>query len=172
MNEFIKAVVFPFIVAVVTYLLFKRLDEWSNRRKYSRLGVAVIESLLEEVTNGVRILESFHKTREATSQLLPRRSWSGMNTISDEVLLRIIEVSKNIKPKGFHPREIRIHCKNYFEHMTFSWDYVSYTKADWQKVANGFIDEGKYVEAAQNVKFMLVQTKELLERNSNKWFPN
>lgn len=61
----------------------------------SRLGIAVIDSLLEEVRNGVEILTAISNNEAFTKRMLPRKSWYGMPTISDEILLRIIEVSKN-----------------------------------------------------------------------------
>ena len=44
-----------------------------------------------------------------------------MTTISDDILLRILEVSPGVSPNGFPLNEIRIHCKNYFDHMTVTW---------------------------------------------------
>ena len=45
-----------------------------------------------------------------------------MTTILDDVLLRIIETSANRQFEGFPPRQCRIHCKNYFEHMCKNYE--------------------------------------------------
>lgn len=111
----------PFAVAAIVYWLSSKRDEYNKRKNHSRLGVAIIESLMEEVENGYRILLQA-KSNGTVQKLLPRRSWYGMETINDDVLLRIIAVSKDIKPRCFPPRAIRIHCKNYFEHMTANFD--------------------------------------------------
>ena len=50
--------VFPFFVAIACYVLFDRLGEWKQRRRTSKLGVAIIESLVEEVRNGLDILNN------------------------------------------------------------------------------------------------------------------
>jgi len=155
----------PFAVAVVSYWLFAKNDEYKKRKNYSRLGVAIIDALIEEVQNGLKLLENAKNTGTVSADKLPRKSWSGMSTIPDDVLLRILEVSKKIKPIGFHPSEIRIHCKNYFEHMTTNWDGVISGKLS----ALHYLST--YPEAAKGVLAMLEQTKELLHENSTKLFP-
>ncbi len=47
--------ILPFFVAVITYFLFKKYDDNVKRRQYSTLGVAIIESLLEEVNTGIHV---------------------------------------------------------------------------------------------------------------------
>jgi len=88
----------PIAVAAVTYWLVKKHDENVKRRQYSTLGVAIMESLLEEVNNGISIMNN----RQLAP--LPVRSWDGVRTVSDDVLLRIIAVSKNVRPVRFPPR--------------------------------------------------------------------
>ena len=87
----------PFAVAVIIYWLASKRDECIKRKSYSRLGVAVIESVMEEVENGYKILLQA-KSAGKVQASLPRRSWLDMETINDDVLLRIIEVSKCVKP--------------------------------------------------------------------------
>ena len=93
--DFLTGVVFPLLVAVIAYYFISKRDEYKNRKRMSRLGIAVIDSLLEEVRNGVEILTAISNNEAFTKRMLPRKSWYGMPTISDEILLRIIEVSKN-----------------------------------------------------------------------------
>jgi len=155
----------PFLVALGTYWLISKKDEDEKKRNYSRLGVAIIEALLEEVENGIKTLDGAKQSGKVSANTLPRKSWSGMSTIPDEVLLRILEVSKNVTPKSFQPKEIRIHCKNYFDHMTPTWDDVILKKLKPSQCLD------TYIEATNGVLAMLKQTKELLSENSNKWFP-
>jgi len=164
MQAFIEKFVIPVVVAAITYWLFKKNDEYIKRRQYSTLGVAIMESLLEEVNNGINLMSK--------QQLMPPpvKSWDGVKTISDDVLLRIIAVSKNTRPVGFPQREIRIHCKNYLEHMSANWETAIQCaiQNDWSHV-QALV--GNYVQAATDVRAMLTQCKELLEENEKKLFP-
>ncbi|MHB8409765.1 MAG: hypothetical protein ACYDHY_17050 [Acidiferrobacterales bacterium] len=89
------------------------------------LGVIIIESLLEEVRGGLKIMQSTLQRIEMNGcsaalvpkPLVPCASWEGMNTIPDNVLLRIIATADKVEPRGFPPSQVRIHCKNYFVHM-------------------------------------------------------
>lgn len=159
----IEKFLIPIAVAVITYWLLKKSDEYIKRRQYSTLGIAIMESLLEEVNNGIDIMTSTQLIQ------LPVRSWDGVKTVSDDVLLRIIAVSKGIRPVTFPPREIRIHCKNYFEHMSANWSTaIQQAKKNNLSPLQAL---GNYVDAAKNVKAMLTQCKELLEENVKKAFP-
>lgn len=160
--------VVPIGVAVVTYWLIKKNDDNINRRQYSTLGVAIMESLLEEVNNGIDIM------RNRRLVPLPVRSWDGVKTVSDKVLLRIIAVSKGVSQSGFPPREIRIHCKNYFEHMSCNWsNAIQMTAAGGGNLPlDELFVQGQYMQAAEGVRDMLTLCKELLERNARrKFFP-
>ena len=159
---FVEKFILPIAIAVITYLLFKKHDEYIQRRQYSILGIAVMESLLEEVKNGIDIMNNLQ------SAALPVKSWDGTRTVSDDVLLRIIAVSEYIRPAAFPPREIRIHCKNYFEHMSTNWESAI---KQGQAAMQNLVNNGQYVRAAEGVKTMLLECKNLLEENSKKPFP-
>lgn len=161
----------PFVVALTTYLLFKRLDEWGNRRKQSKLGVAIIDVLMEEVKTGFLIMDQCERTQKIPDANLPKAGWSGVNTISDEVLLRIIETSENVVPASFPPKDIRIHCKNYFEHMTVTWNRLTLGDIFSINIANGLIHESNFKNSTDGVYKMLEQARGLLLVNSKKWFP-
>lgn len=154
---------FPFAVAAITYWLFNMNDEYKKRKQYSTLGVAIIEGLLEEVTYGIEIM------RKQLPTLLPVKSWYGLSTIPDDVLLRIIAVTKNENFNGLKPKDIRIHCKNYFDHMAPSWENA--IKTNNPVNIKTLLNQSKYVEAAEGVNTMLLQCKELLERNEKQWIP-
>lgn len=166
----IEGILFPFLVAAFGYIVITKLDDWKKRRSHSGLGAVIIESLIEEVRQGLSILTNANATTATSTNPLPRKSWNGMSTIPDDVLLRIIEVSKGVTPISFSPREIRTHCKNYFDHMTTNWDEVAGNRDNWKLLAQKYF-EGNYIQATQNVLDMLQQTGDLLESNSRKWFP-
>lgn len=166
-----EKVILPIIVALITYLVFRKLDEWKKRRSISKLGIAIIETLIEEVTTGIGIFNGILDPNNTYKRLLPRNSWDKMNTIPDEVLLRIIEVSKNVKPKSFPPSSIRTHCKNYFTHMAPTFNAIYDDSTDWKNRGVILIQEAEYLKAANSVLTMLKQTSELLARNSKRWFP-
>lgn len=74
--------VLPFAVAVIAYSLLKKWDEYIKRRQYSTLGVAIIESLIEEINTGIKIMKNQYQNP------LPVKSWSGLLSIPDDVLLQ------------------------------------------------------------------------------------
>jgi len=150
----------PFFVAVIAYWLFTKYDEWKSRKNYSLLGVAIMNCLLDEVNNGISIM------RNQQTNPLPTASWAGPLTIPDEVLLRIIAISGSQNPRSFEPQDVRIHAKNYFEHMAPNWE-EAVRAGNVQKL----LKQGKYVEAAESVKKMLEQCRKLLDKNSRRKLP-
>jgi len=179
-------ILLPILAAVLTYILVDRLGEWKRRKMYSRLGVVIIESLQEEVNNGIKLMTNALNAAQESSTtapltaLLPKKSWSGMSTIPDEVLLRIIETSAKRQFNGFPPRQCRIHCKNYFEHMCHNYEQTldqSLTLAqqgkDWRRPLHDLLADstGRYIQAARKVYRMLEHSKQLLEANAKAIFP-
>jgi hypothetical protein len=112
--------------------------------------------------------------------LLPTKSWSGMQTISDQVLLRIIAVSKNVVVRSFHPSTVRNVCKDYFDHMCANYNAIvnkitpgmgqQNLRAQFSRLLGG-APQGQYPAVTQQVIEMLEQTRELLDQNSKRWFP-
>jgi hypothetical protein len=173
LNDF----VIPFLVGVTSYILIAKLDDWKNRKKHSRLGVAIIGSLIEEVKTGITILNQFQATNELPLTFIPTKSWSGNATVNDDILLRIIKVDKDVKHKHFPPSEILIHCKNYFEMMATQWNnnIILLEKNTPPEIvigqAKGMLQHGNFLIAAQGVLAMLETTVKLLKANSQKTFP-
>ena len=183
---FLQNFLFPILVAVLVYIFVDRLGEWRKRRMYSRLGAVIIESLLEEVRTGIRLMRDTlaainePSALEPPAGLLPNRSWSGMSTIPDEALLRIVETSAGREFEGLPPREIRSHCKNYFTHMAENYMNIlsqardlSSKGQDWRyNLRNLLVGSGEpYLEAALSVERMLEDTHLLLEKNSRRRLP-
>lgn len=173
----------PIIVAFAAYVVADRHGEWRKRRMYSRLGVAIIESLQEEVQNGIKEMEQLLASARGPIHLFPRwnplptASWSGMATIPDEVLLRIIETSQGQTFDGFHPQQCRIHCKNYFVHMSGTYDQTRDQAAEGYRMSSFYNwrediinlladDRSGYLAAAQKVYDMLEDAKLLLVANA------
>ncbi|MHB1758501.1 MAG: hypothetical protein ACYCT9_13530 [Leptospirillum sp.] len=118
-----KNLVIPTVVAVLAYWVTTFLGESKNNKNYSKLGVAIMESLIEEVRSGLEILERLKKylqdpltDKVRFENLLPVKSWEGSQTVPNEVLLRILASSNGVTAP-FPPSEIKIHCKNYFSHI-------------------------------------------------------
>jgi hypothetical protein len=137
------------------------------------LGAAVCDSLIEELRNGVKMLSDTQKA-VAVGQLptgqLPRRSWNGMQTISDDILERLLCLTKGRANRGFPIQEIRIHLKNYFDHMIPNWDQAT-SSPQWQSAVQQFLGQCGYVKAAEGVLQMTEDARSLLESNSTRWFP-
>ena len=172
-QTFAENVVAPVLVAAIAYFLFGKIDELRKRRSYSKLGIAILNTLIEEVQNGRDSIRNILDPMISTiPNPLPRKSWNGINTIPDEVLLRILEVTKKKKDIGFPSNEIRIHTKNYFDHMTSNWDQVVSVATqghDFKKYARQNFP--KYDKAATGVLDMLKNIKQLLEENSKRLLP-
>ena len=152
--------ILPIAVAVITFYFFKKHDEYIKRRQYSTLGVAIMESLLEEITTGIKIMEG------RQTKPLPVKSWNDVSTIPDDVLLRIIAVSEGETPVSFRPQDIRIHCKNYFSFMAENW-LAAIQSGDTRNL----IEKGHYIQSAEGVKSMVIQCRDLLKKNSKRKFP-
>lgn len=173
LQAFTENVIFPILVAAVAYFLFGKIDVLRKRRSYSILGVAVLSTLIEEVQNGRNIIrDTLTVDNNVLPNALPRKSWVGINTISDEILLRILAVTKGKKDVGFPATEVRIHTKNYFDHMVVNWDQVveaAHHDPDYKTTVKSRYFT--YDEAATGVLNMLENIRSLLEENSKKWFP-
>jgi len=140
------------VISIIGYVYKRKRDEQKNKK----LGVMIISSLLEEVNTGLNIIKNKLNVQ------LPKKSWEGMKTIPDEVMLIITAVSKGIKPDGFPPEDIKIHCKNYFEHITQNWMHIQNNQKAIQDTQ----------ESTEKVIKMLEQTKSLLMENSKNTVQN
>lgn len=171
--DFITNFFFPAAVAIITYVLIKKLDEWHSRRIYSKLGVIIMETFIEEVETGINLMKDVMDNSKALTAIatLPDKSWEGITTITDEVMLRIIETSKDIAPYHFHPRKIRSHCKNYFINIKSHWDSNISSGPNWRANTHQLLVTNGFYEASENVLLMLKKTKELLQKNSEKKIP-
>lgn len=169
--------ILPVVIGVLAFLASHSVSSWRDRKRQSLLGAAVCDSLIEEIKNGIGLMSqtqlALNGTQAPTGKL-PRRSWDGMQTISDEVLERLLCLSQDRQNRGFPIREIRIHLKNYFDHMIPNWDQVADAAIQgqpWQNIAQQYLTQGKYLEAAQGVLEMTEDARKLLDQNSTKWFP-
>ena len=64
-------------MGTVTYIVFRRLDEWKKRRSQSKLGVAVLASLIEEVKNGIIIMNTSISMAPKPQNQLPKKAGTG-----------------------------------------------------------------------------------------------
>ena len=170
--------IFAAVVALWIATVGYRRVEWRRRRNDSKLGAIIMESLLEEVRTGLGIMQDTLQRIEARGRnpvpvpkaQLPCASWEGMNTIPDNVLLRVIATAEKVEPCGFPPSQVGIHCKNYFIHMCKTFNDVQYD-ADLQPLLSSGQQNSDYIGLTRRVIDMLEQTKELLEENSTRRFP-
>jgi hypothetical protein len=182
-----KSVALPVLIGVITYVLVDRLGEWKSRRNNCKLGIAILDSLLGEIRTGLNVMNSTYAQLQKAvfpppSALLPTESWSGMQTIPDQVLLRVIAASKDVVARSFHPNTIRSVCKDYFHHMCANYNEIIKNLSTSGTVQQnlhtrllmflgGAPNQGKYIATTQSVIEMLEQTRELLDQNSKRWFP-
>ena len=183
----IENFLFPIVIALVTYLLVDRLGEYKKRKTYSKLGVAIMRIFTRRNKNWNIIDESCPgRCREPKYYLPPhaippKKSWNGMSTIPDEVLLRIIETAEKQEIVSFPLRECRIHCKNYFEHICENFEQrlnesilLSEQRGNWRQGIIWLLsdDHSDHIEASEKVYQMLEQAKQLLDKNSRALFQN
>jgi len=156
MESYIDKIITPLVncigvgaIGLVGYVYKIKRD----KRKHREAGVVIINSLLEEVRTGLDIIKNKQYNK------LPKKSWEGMKTIPNEVMSIILADSKKIKQESeLKFKDIRIHCKNYFEHITENYS---------QHIANKCTCDC-YQTDTEKVKKMLEQTLSLLEKNSKK----
>ncbi len=176
-KELTEKALIPFMIGAISYILFRGLDERKKRKYSSILGTIILRSLLEEVNTGINIIKETINNKPDQLLKMPSASWINVNTIPDEVLLRIIIVSEKVSQAGdFHPRDIRSHTKNYFEHMCVMWSQNVKIVADAISgklpIPNELLEKAvSFEKPAEHVKILLEQTIQLLENNSKKWFP-
>ena len=169
----ISDLVLPVIVGILAFVASNSVSVWRTRRRQSMLGVAVCDALIEELKNGINMMSATQQTLaggQLSNGQLPRRSWNGMQTISDETLERLLCLSRGKQNRGFPIREIRIHLKNYFDHMIPNWDQATSNQHS-QNAVQQLLNQGRYIQAAQGVLEMTEDARALLESNSFKWFP-
>lgn len=176
LGDILQRVIFPVIVAAITIFVFGAVNDRKKRRNASLLGVAIIESLQEEVQSGISIMTEESKRMKMGDFSPPRRhlphgSWQSVATIPDDVLLQIITISKDKSFTGFHPKEVRIHCKNYFQHMCANFNSAvnlaneaAKRGEDWKPLLLNWLDP--YIKSAQEVYQLLQECKTLLEKNA------
>lgn len=112
---------------------------------------------------------------------MPISAWEGMGTIPDNVLLRIVAVSKGVAPKGFPLTNIRVHCNNYFTYICGKVnararalprengrivDPSTEARELHRLLCDGVGDDGGFIESTQKVLLMLAQAKVLLRANA------
>lgn len=187
-----KNLILPIGIAFLTYWMQTFLGESKTKKNYSKLGVAIMESLIEEVKTGLNTLNSLNDylqdsttERKIFSNLLPVKSWEGPQTVPNEVLLRILASSEGLTAP-FSPSEIRIHCKNYFSHICGNVNNTIQSLStaiqnnlpgipDMRIQLNGMIGEGEgqghYIESTKKVLGMLETVKNILDKNSKRIIP-
>lgn len=174
--------IFPFFVSVITFYVFGKSSELKMRQNKSKLGSMIIEALIGDVRNGIDIMNSLVELVEnpptAEDRILihgmPTSSWSGKDTISDDVLLRIISCSKEKEYVCFHPTGIFIHSKNYFEHMCSNVNRYLIEEGTIEEKVKGaynYIKSTDYINTANDVLKMLYESKKLLDENSKRKWP-
>jgi len=183
--DLLKGVVLPIFVSAVTTLVFGLLNEGKRKRGTSLLGVAIIESLQEEVRNGISIMTEQLETIKRSdpnplSHYLPSESWQGVATIPNDVLLQLRDISKDRRFSGFAPSEIQMHCKNYFRYMCTNYNNAVNNARegarkgyDWKPIMLRLLDpnQGHFIESAQQVYQLLEDSKALLAKNAKARFP-
>jgi hypothetical protein len=156
-------------------LVLQAKTRWDERRSYSKFGISVIDSLLEKMNTGLNVLWSKNPIA-----FILTASWYGVETIPNNVLLRIIAVSNNIDShnSGFLVSHVRIHCKNYISHICVNVNDLIRQRgaAATQSLSNEIQPRSEAISAryaadTENVIHLLNEIKSRLEANSRRRFP-
>ena len=161
------------VSGVLVYILSQKLSEWKRRKDVSTLGIIIINELREEIENGIKIMRAMQSARNGQesssdiSRLLPTKSWQGMRTIPNNVMLRIVAI------KPLSEIKVRSDCKNYFEHICHNINSAIIARQHIGIIVSNFIDpqnNANNLIAAENLLKDLNKINEALSENSRKWF--
>lgn len=175
LSIFIERLLLPITVAFIAYYVFGKRDEWKKRQKYSKLGIELFLILIEEVKMGHDILK--HPFTKSCNKpvYLPDRCWHGIETIPDEILLRIMAISEKMPSTTNSPVRLRAQLKNYFEYLTKDYksiyDKVCTEKPQGSDLAQFKVQVDELANYTSEILGSLVLTKDMLAKNSKKWFP-
>lgn len=179
-NVIVSGVV-ALIVALTAYRYNQHLNNSKKNREYSQLGVVVMRTIKEEIHIGLEHFKSYRellvdKKYDAIVPIeLPHKTWSGLLTVNDDIMIRIINNSDKDISYHWHPTKIRSHCKNYFEHLrkTHESNVIRFLNTkDKDQFAKSFIKAlDNFIDATDNVMNMLNEIEKSLEENSKRKNP-
>ena len=175
-----------FVVALITYMTEAQLGEWKKRRDASRLGVAILDALLEDVRTGIRVMTEIRDQLKVKDELaepivfLPTSSWIGMQTITDDVLLRVLAVEKPAiaeNPDIYPISQIRTRCRNYFEHGCEHINALLRSPSIPKNIRDAIRDalgvgnpENSVIKNGQKTEDMLNRARQALAHNAEQWW--
>lgn len=171
-NSILAAVLIDGIIKEVEYgyqILLKLKRDSDPSKLEDDSGISYV------VPPSTAITVDYNKTGTLDSssvrqQLLPSKTWEGMNTISKEELLRIIDVSNGKPINGFPIIEIKRKLSDYFTIIVRQVNDA----IESQKPLSSFFDtEHRFDEATKGVLKMLTQVRELLMadvKTPHPWF--
>lgn len=159
--------------------LIQYIRELQDRKRFSLLGVSIVEYLMAQLDLGIQILEQI-AVGQITGAQLPNSAWNGMGTIPREVLLRIVSLAqrhRNNGQNGFPPKDILVHCNNYFVYICGQINSMLTHSVQSQPqqivVAASDLQSAAIsrLQGAKKVKSMLNTTRDYLLHNSATCFP-
>jgi len=177
-------ILIPVVVSIVVFHLKEKSTDRKRRLTNCRIGVLIFESFREEVETGIGIMErAFEYALDENCpqpylMSLPRKSWTGIDSIPVESLLIIRENESFVSSGDLHPRDCRNHIKNYFVNICANTDqalhdsYLHHGKGeDWRTRIVSFIkqpDDNNHLECAKKVRLMIDDCIKILKVDA-KW---
>jgi hypothetical protein len=159
----------PIILGILAFIASNAWATWGTRKRQSRLGAAVCAALIEELQNGIKLMEAVLISQAPYSQL-PQKSWNGMTTISDEVLDRLLSLSEGKPNPGFPIDDIRIHLKNYFDHICINFSIQFPPGKPLSQQEKDSLQK-EYISPAASVLAMVEEARNRLKRNAKSLIP-
>ncbi len=201
--DIINAIIIPILPGAITGavigILVFYFTSWKTEKKLritkSIVGDALLASFAEEVQNGINLIETLvdliniyldNRQKEPNNKfimpkkfyMMPNKSWDGMKSVSDEILERIIKVSKNIENDIFPPKEIKTHLKNYFEFICSNVNDINkeLLSLSGNHVESNYLTDCKTslsnnLDASRKVLKTLKVLQNKLVKNGNEIFP-
>lgn len=158
------------IGGIVSGYLIQHYNELQNRKKFSLLGISIVGYLMAQLDLGIDILNTL-AGGTCTNKQLPNSAWNGMQTIPQEVLLRVVSVAPRC-PGDCHNeflfKDMLVHCNNYFVYICGN---INSMLAQCAPFLSQQAAATKYLEDAKKVKSMLAEIKKSLEKNSERCLP-
>lgn len=159
--------------------LLQHLRELQDRKRYSQLGASIIGYLTAQVDAGIKVLQEGANGKLPLISM-PQSAWADPSILPREVLLRIVALDRVTRQSDTgipYPRDILIHCNNYFVNVCGNMNRKFQTAH--QRLSQGA--EPDYcdlqsasraaLKSAERLKCTFDRTKKLLERNALKFFP-
>lgn len=160
----------PVVVALVGFLVGSWIRMILSRKEVSRRAVTYLTEIAEEVEIGVELLHYWYdhggvaKSYCGHTPRMTKEAWRGFSSIvPDDVYQRILNVAHRTGKSNM--RGLRSHLKNYYVCICGHYERVINNQIPFN--AGYFRND---IDGADMVKQLVDECKDMMEKNSRRWF--